>query len=136
MTKENYSFEILTWSNFRKKLRKVWPPKFDSWLGASNLTFSNGWNVTAECGLITCTTFWQLPVSHPPALHFYLNCATEIHMGISCEFCHGFFSGFNITLHNDRFHSLAMAHALRQTTAVHTRFGPVSGRSYKAHGLT
>jgi hypothetical protein len=29
-----------------------------------------------------------------------------------------------------------MAHALRQTTAVHTRFGPVSGRSYKAHGLT
>jgi len=45
---------MLTWSNFRKKMHKVWPLKFDSRLGAGYLTFSNGWKFTAECDLIIC----------------------------------------------------------------------------------
>jgi len=49
---------MLTWSNFRKKLRRIWSPKFYSWLGAGYLTFSDGWKVTAECYLITGMAIW------------------------------------------------------------------------------
>jgi hypothetical protein len=83
---ENYFWNV-NLVKLKKKMCKVWLPKFDLWLGAGYLTFSDRWNVTAECDLITCMAVWWLPVSYRPALHFYLNYADEIHMGISYGSC-------------------------------------------------